>query len=71
MITEKEGYEAMLYLLRKYYFEFGKNDLSLILSLGEYVEPGIPADGMVYEYWKEAIEKVKSQGPPPLKALHQ
>ncbi len=71
MITEKEGYEAMLYLLRKYYFEFGENDLSLILSLGEYVEPGIPADEMVYKYWKEALEKVKSQGSPPLKKLHK
>jgi hypothetical protein len=29
----------------------------------------IPADAAYWEYWLEAIEKVKKEGPPPLKEL--
>lgn len=67
-ITEKEGYEAMLYML-KYYWELtGSNDLTDILSGGEYwVEADTPADSAFWEYWLEAIEKVKREGPPPMK----
>lgn len=70
MITEREGYEAMLYMLSHYYELTGSNDLTDILSGGEYVEPNRPADSAFWEYWLEAIEKVKNDGAPPLKELH-
>ncbi len=68
-ITEKEGYEAMLYMLMNYWELTGSNDLTDILSGGEYVEKDTPADSAFWEYWLEAIEKVKKDGPPPLKEL--
>lgn len=68
-ITEKEGYEAMLYMLMHFWELTGSNDLTDILSGGEYVEEDTPADSAFWEYWLEAIEKVKRDGPPPLKKL--
>ncbi|OEK05791.1 hypothetical protein [Roseivirga misakiensis] len=69
MITEREGYEAMLYML-EYYFELtGSKDLTDILSGGEYIESGKPADPAFWEYWLEAIQKVKNNGELPLKTL--
>jgi len=63
-ITEKEGYEAMLYLLKYYWESTGSTDLTDILSGGEYwLGEDIPADSAFWEYWLEAIEKVKTQGP--------
>lgn len=35
LITEKEGYEAMLYMLLEYWESTGSNDLTDILSGGE------------------------------------
>jgi hypothetical protein len=71
MITEKEGYEAMLYMLKAYWETTGSNDLTDILSGGEYwLEVNKPADSAFWEYWLEAIDKVKKEGPPPLKELH-
>ena len=71
MITEKEGYEAMLYMLKAYWGATGSNDLTDILSGGEYwLEVNKPADSAFWEYWLEAIDKVRNEGPPPLKELH-
>lgn len=71
MITEKEGYEAMLYMLKSFLEATESNDLTDILSGGEYWPvPNRPADSAFWEYWLEAIEKVKKDGPPPLKELH-
>jgi hypothetical protein len=70
LITEKEGYEAMLYMLKAYYEASGSTDLTDILSGGEYWPINDrPADSAFWEYWLEAIEKVRSEGPPPLKQL--
>ena len=70
MITEKEGYEAMLYMLNAYWEATGSNDLTDILSGGEYwLEVNKPADSAFWEYWLEAVDKVKREGPPPLKEL--
>ena len=70
MITEKEGYEAMLYMLKAFWESTGSNDLTDILSGGEYwLETNRPADSAFWEYWLEAIEKVRKEGPPPLKEL--
>ena len=70
MITEKEGYEAMLYMLKAFLEATESNDLTDILSGGEYWPvPNRPADSAFWEYWLEAIEKVKKDGPPPLKKL--
>ena len=68
-ITEKEGYEAMLYMLTNYWELTGSNDLTDILSGGEYVDTDTPADSAFWEYWLEAIAKVRKDGPPPLKNL--
>jgi hypothetical protein len=68
-ITEKEGYEAMLYTLYHYWKLSGSNDLTDILSGGEYVARDTPADSAFWFYWLEAIEKVRREGPPPLKVL--
>ena len=68
-ITEKEGYEAMLYMLMGYWELTGSNDLTDILSGGEYIAKDTPADSAFWEYWLEAIEKVKREGPPPFKKL--
>ncbi len=70
MITEKEGYEAMLYTLIAYWETSGSTDLTDILSGGEYWDPDIPADSAFWEYWLESVDKVKKQGPPPLKVLY-
>jgi len=70
LITEKEGYEAMLYMLTAYWEATGSNDLTDILSGGEYwLEQDVPADSAFWGYWVEAIEKVRREGPPPLKLL--
>lgn len=70
MITEKEGYEAMLYMLKNYWELTGSEDLTDILSGGEYwLKEDTPADSAFWEYWLEAIEKVRKEGPPPLKEL--
>jgi hypothetical protein len=64
LITKKEGYEAMLYLLKAYWENSGSSDLTDILSGGEYwKETDEPADSAFWEYWIEAIEKVKIEGP--------
>lgn len=67
MITEKEGYEALLYMLEAFLEETGSNDLTDILSGGGYGgENGKPRDTIYWEFWLEAIEKLKIQGPPQL-----
>ncbi len=72
MISEKEGYEAMLYTLKAYWEATGSNDLTDILSGGEYwIKANRPADSAFWEYWLEAIEKVKNEGSPPMKVLTQ
>ena len=71
-ITDKQGYEAMLYMLKSYWESTGSNDLTDILSGGEYwLEEDTPADSAFWEYWQEAVEKVKKEGSPPLKVLYK
>lgn len=71
IITEKEGYEAMLYMLQHFYEISGSNDLTDILSGGEYLIEDAPADPIFWYYWQEAVEKVKQEGPPPLKRFYK
>ena len=60
------------YMLKAYWETTGSNDLTDILSGGEYwLEVNRPADSVFWEYWLEAIEKVKKEGSPPLKELHK
>ena len=69
-ITEKEGYEAMLYMLKSFWEETGSKDLTDILSGGEYWPiTNRPADSAFWEYWLEAVEKVRKEGSPPIKTL--
>ncbi|MBT2556397.1 hypothetical protein J7E24_01225 [Hymenobacter sp. ISL-91] len=69
-LTEKEGYEAMLYMLMHYWKATGSNDLTDILSGGEYIEKDTPADPVFWYDWLDAIEKVRREGPPPFKVLY-
>lgn len=69
-LTEKEGYEALLSMLKAFWEARGSNDLTDILSGGEYwLEEDTPADSAYWKYWLEAIEKVRREGSPPLKFL--
>jgi hypothetical protein len=68
-INVKEGYEAMIYMLMDYWELTGSSDLTDILSGAEYIEKDTPADSAFWEYWLEAVEKVKRNGSPPLKKL--
>ena len=43
MITEKQGYEAMLHMLKSYWEDSGSNDITDILGGGEYLSDGEPA----------------------------
>ena len=64
MISKKEGYEAMLYLLKAYWENTGSNDLTDILSGGEYWKgTDEPANSAFWEYWIEAIEELRKNGP--------
>jgi len=63
MLSEKEGYEAMLHMLKTYWELTGSNDLTDILSAGEYLSDGSSADSAMWAYWQEAIKKVKKEGP--------
>ena len=63
-ITKKEGYEAMLYTIKSYWENSGSKDLTDILSGGEYWKgTDFPADSAFWEYWIEALEKVRRDGP--------
>ncbi len=54
LITEKEGYEAMLYMLKAYWESTGSNDLTDILSGGEYwLIPNSPAEGVCLQYMEQ------------------
>lgn len=68
-ITEKEGYEAMIYMLKGFFELTDSKDLTDIISGGEYITEDTPADSAFWEYWLEAVEKVKKDGAPPLKEL--
>ena len=68
-LTYKEGYEAMLYMLYNYWKLTDSDDLTDILSGGEYIALNTPADPLFWKYWLEAIEQVRKDGPPPLKEL--
>ncbi len=67
LITEKQGYEAILYTLQYYYTLTGKTDLTDILSGGDYITKDSPGKPAFWYYWLDAVEKVKQQGPPPLR----
>lgn len=70
LITEKQGYEAMLLMLKTYWDMTGSNDLTDILSGGEYWPiPNRPADSSFWEYWLEAVDKIRNGHPPLIKEL--
>ena len=63
MLSTRTAYEVMLCFLRQYWEFTGSTDLTDILSGGEYLSDSLPADSAFWEYWLDAIEKVKRQGP--------
>ena len=66
LLTEKEGYEAFLYTLLRYWQMSSCTDLTDILSGGEYVVPGRPMDTAFWYYWLDALTDVRTIGPPAL-----
>lgn len=60
-ITEVQGYKAMLYMLEAYWESTGSDDLTDILSGGKLWQDRI-IDTAYWEYWLEAIIKVKNEG---------
>ena len=68
-ITEKEGYEAMLYKLESYWKLTDSNEITDILSGGSYLLEDTPGDSSFWEYWLQAVEKVRKEGSPPLQKL--
>ena len=66
LLTEKEGYEAFLYTLLRYWEMSSCTDLTDILSGGEYVALGRPMDTAFWYYWLDALTNVRTLGPPQL-----
>ena len=62
-ITLREGYEMMLHLLNNYLELTGSEDLTDILSGGEYLADGQPTDSAFWDYWLEARETLRKEGP--------
>ena len=62
-ITLREGYEMMLHLLNNYLELTGSEDLTDILSGGEYLADGQPTDSAFWDYWLEAHETLCKEGP--------
>ena len=71
MITEKQGYEAMVDMVKAYVDLTGSEDITDILGGGEYLSDGEPADPVFWVYWEEAIEKVKNSEPPITQHLNK
>lgn len=65
-LSMSEAYEAMITMLNDYYHNSGSNDLTDVLSGGEYID-GKPADIGFWYMWEEAVEKIKSGHPPKQK----
>ncbi len=66
-ITEKEGYEALLYVLKVYLNLPYYNDFTDIITDGGYLNDCIPLNTNCWEYWLEGVEKVKKKGSLPIK----
>lgn len=63
LITEKEGYKAMYYMLEAYFEATRSDDLTDILGAGRWDDSDRVLDTAYWEYWLEAIEKVKKEAP--------
>ena len=63
VLSYKEAYEVMLCFLKQYWELTGSTDLTDILSGGEYLSDDLPADSAFWDYWLDAIEKVRRDGP--------
>ena len=70
-LTDKEGYDALLYFLLKYWELTGSEDVGDILSGAEYFwgDGDEPADIAFWYDWLEAVEKAKTKGSFPRKIL--
>ena len=68
-MTEKQGFNTAFYFLLKWYKVSKSDDIAELLSLMEPLDDGEPADPVMWDYWKESIEKVKKDGRPPTKKL--
>ncbi|CAM1369925.1 conserved hypothetical protein [Tenacibaculum litopenaei] len=65
LITEKQGYDAMIYMLEYYYNATNSNDLTDILCAGYSWEDGIPLDSAYWEYWLIAVDAIKNKKKSP------
>lgn len=62
-LSMKEAYESMILMLNDYYRQSGSNDLTDILSGGEYIN-GQPADIGIWYMWEDAVKKIIGGHPP-------
>ena len=69
-MTEKQGFDSAFYFLLKWYGITKSDDIGELLSLMECLDDGEPADPVMWDYWKEAFEKVKKEGRPSIKKLN-
>jgi len=67
ILNKKEGYEAVIYFLGMFFKSTKCDKISNILKLAE---EDISNDYFIWKLWLKAIEKVKTNGSPPLKILH-
>ncbi len=64
MITEREGFEAMLHTLKIFREFYDSNEITDILSGGQYAPDGESVNSDVYSMWEDAVQKVKNGEPP-------
>lgn len=61
LLTNKEGYLAMISFLEKYYERTASDDIGALLGDLQLDEDGSPFDPAVLEDWNGSIVKVLSQ----------
>ncbi|WP_226388719.1 hypothetical protein [Penaeicola halotolerans] len=68
-MTQKEGYSAMYLFLENWYKITKSEDIGELLSLMEFLDDGGPVDSAMWEYWEDAMHRVKSGDEPSSKKL--
>ncbi len=71
-LSEEEAFWVMFYFLKEHYVVSGGHfDVSDILSASEpmaKIEDSLmPADSSMIDYWQEAVDKLRKDGPPEFK----
>lgn len=59
-LTIEESYKSMVNFLEKYYQRTNSDDIGGLLGDIMLIDEGITADPASWNYWLEAVEKIKS-----------